>query len=106
VEDFTLAVEALSIEEQEKKVEALLTEGGWRLGGSKEDARKACETYQVGSGLGAISLLRYETPDLSKLPEEVEKKLRSKAARNVTVGACPVGGGPGFAHFRIALLLF
>ena len=106
VEDFTLAVDALSVEEQEKKVEALLTEGGWRVGGSKEEARKACETDQIGARFGAMAMVRFDTPDLSKLPEEVEKKMRSRAARNATVGACGAGGGSGFAHFRIAVLLF
>jgi len=108
VQDFTLAVDALNLEQQEKKVETLLTESGWRVGGSREDARKACETDQIGSGLQlhAMSMVRYETSDLSKLPEGVEKKMRSKAARNVAVGACSAGGGPGFARFRIALLLF
>ena len=108
VQDFTLAVDRLSIEEQEKKVEALLTDAGWHVSGSKEEARKACQTDQIAPapGIHAMSLVRYETGDLSKLPEEVEKRMRSKAARNVTVGACTSGGGPGFAHFRIAVLLF
>ncbi|HUE57022.1 MAG TPA: CAP domain-containing protein [Candidatus Udaeobacter sp.] len=108
VQDFTLSVSNLSVEEQEKKIAALLTEGGWRVSGSKEEARKACETDQIESGTGmkAMSLVRFETADLSKLPEDLERKLRSKPFRNATVGACQASGGPGFAHFRIALLLF
>jgi Cysteine-rich secretory protein family len=106
VEDFTLAVDALSLEEQEKKVEASLTEGGYHVGDLRDEARKACETNQLVMGMQATSMVRYETADLSKLPEGVEKRLRSKAARNVAVGACRVGGGPGFAHFRIAILVF
>jgi uncharacterized protein YkwD len=108
VQDFTLAVSNLSVEEQEKKIAALLAESGWRVGGSKEEARKACETDQIDSGTRAMamSLVRFETTDLSKLPEELKRKLRSKPFRNVTVGACQAGDGPGFAHFRIAVLLF
>jgi uncharacterized protein YkwD len=108
VQDFTLSVSNLSVEEQEKKIATLLTESGWRVGGSKEEARRACETDQIDSGSRAMamSLVRFETADLSKLPEELERKLRSKPFRNVTVGACQAGGRPGFAHFRIAVLLF
>jgi len=108
VQDFTLSVSNLSVEEQEKKIAALLTEGGWRVSGSKEEARKACETDQIESGTGAkaMSLVRFETADLTKLSEELERKIRSKPFRNATVGACQAGGGPGFAGFRIAVLLF
>jgi uncharacterized protein YkwD len=108
VQDFTLSVSNLSVEEQEKRIAALLTEGGWRVSGSKEDARKACETDQIESGTAAkaMSLVRFETADLTKFPEELERKLRSKPFRNATVGACQAGGSPGFAHFRIAVLLF
>jgi hypothetical protein len=103
-----MAVSNLSVEEQEKKIAALLTEKGWLVSGSKEDARKACETDQIESGMGmkAMSMVRFETTDLSKLSEDLERKLRSKPFRNATVGACQASDGPGFAHFRIAVLLF
>jgi len=108
VEDFALSVSNLSVEEQEKKIAALLTEKGWAVSGSKEEARKSCETDQIDTGtrVRAMSLVRFETADLSKLPEEVVRNIRSKPFRNATVGACQAGGGPGFARFRIALLLF
>jgi uncharacterized protein YkwD len=108
VEDFALAVSNLTVEEQEKKITALLAESGWRVSGSNEQARKACETNQIDSGTRAraMSMVRFETADLSKLPDEVLRNMRSKPFRNVTVGACQADGGPGFAHFRIALLLF
>jgi hypothetical protein len=106
VEDFALSVSNLSVEEQEKKVTALLTEGGWRVNDSKEEARKACETNQIAAGTGTRAIVRFETPDLSKLPEDVEKSMRSKPFRNVAVGACRTDGAAGFARFRIAVLLF
>jgi hypothetical protein len=108
VEDFAMSVSNLSVEEQEKKITALLTEKGWSVSGSKDEARKACETNQIDSGtrVRAMSLVRFETADLSKLPDEVVKSIHSKPFRNVTVGACQAGMGPGFARFRIALLLF
>ena len=109
VQDFTLSVSSLSLEEQEKKVSGLLTQAGWQVAsGSKDDARKACETDQIDSRgrVREIYLVRFETSDLSQIPQEVEKKMRSKPYRNVSVGACQAGGAAGFAHFRIALLLY
>jgi uncharacterized protein YkwD len=106
VEDFALSVSNLSVEEQEKKVAALLTEGGWRVNDWKEEARKACETNEIAGGTRTRAIVRFETPDLSKLPEDVEKSMRSKPFRNVAVGACRTGGAAGFARFRIAVLLF
>jgi len=108
VEDFSFSVSNLSLEEQEKKVSALVTQAGWRVAGSPEDARKSCETDQIATGMRyrEIYLVRFETSDLSQIPEEVERKMRSKPFRNVIVGACQAGGAPGFAHYRIALLLY
>ena len=106
VEDFALSVSNLSVEEQEEKVAALLTKRGWRVNDSKEEARKACETNQIAAGTRTRAIVRFETPDLSKLPEDVEKSMRSKPFRNVAVGACRTGGAAGFARFRIAVLLF
>jgi uncharacterized protein YkwD len=106
VEDFALSVSNLSVEEQEKKVAALLTEGGWRVNDSREEARKACQTDQFAAGTGTKAIMRFETPDLSKLPEDVQKSMRSKPFRNAAVGACRVSGAAGFARFRIAVLLF
>ena len=106
VEDFALSVSNLSVEDQEKKVAALLTESGWRVNGSKEEARKACQTNQIESGTGPRAMVRFETPDLSKLPEDVEKRMRARPFRNAAVGACQTGVAAGFARFRIAVLLF
>jgi Cysteine-rich secretory protein family len=106
VEDFSLSVSNLSLDEQEKKVAALLTGGGWRVNSANEEARKACETDQIEAGMGARTIIRFESADLEKLPAEVEKHLRSKPFRNAEVGACRVRGVAGFARFRIAVLLF
>lgn len=106
VEDFALLVSNLGVEEQEKRVAALLTEGGWHVGGSHEEARKACRTNQFVAGTGSMAIVRFEAADLSKLPEDVEKSLRSRPYRKALVGACGGGGAAGFARFRIAVLLF
>jgi uncharacterized protein YkwD len=106
VEDFALSISNLTVEQQEKKVAALLTERGWHVNDSKDEARKASETNQFVDGSGTKAIVRFETPDLSKLPEDVEKSMRSQPCRNAAVGACRAGGAAGFARFRIAVLLF
>jgi uncharacterized protein YkwD len=106
VQDFALSISNLSVEEQEKKVAALLTEGGWRVNEARGDAHKACETDQIADGTRAMAIIRFETADLSKLPEEVEKSLRHKPFRNAVVGACRGSGTMGLTRFRIVVLLF
>jgi hypothetical protein len=43
---------------------------------------------------------------LSKIPEEVEEKIRSRPLGKVAVGACHANGTPGFSRYRIAVLFF
>jgi hypothetical protein len=54
----------------------------------------------------SVQAIRFETSDLSKLPDEVEKKLRGIGPQTAAVGACKTSGAPGFAHYRIAILIF
>jgi hypothetical protein len=53
-----------------------------------------------------VEALRFEVADLSKLPDAVEKKLRGFSAQKAEVGACRTSNAPGFAHYRIAILIF
>jgi hypothetical protein len=104
VEDFSQSFGDVSLEQQEKQVTSLLLAKGLRVAGTSADARGACAGGLPGSGSGAV--IRFETGDLSKLPAELEKRIRSEPYRNVTVGACSTPEGPGFARYKIALVLF
>jgi hypothetical protein len=108
VQDFSLPVTTLNIEEQEKKVIALMTARGMRGVIASDEARQTCD---LDSGIatpvtGSVEAIRFEVSDLSKLPEEVEKKLRGLSFQKAAVGACRTSDAPGFAHYRIAILLF
>jgi uncharacterized protein YkwD len=109
VQDFTLSVTALSIEEQEKKIILLMTASGMRKVSASDDARRTCE---MENGIAAppnqssVQAIRFDTSDLSALPDEVEKRLRGLAFQKALVGACKTGNAPGFAHYRVAILLF
>jgi hypothetical protein len=108
VQDFSQRVAALSLDEQERKVISLMAARGMHKVGVSDDARKTCEMENGISMPVARSAeaIRFEVSDLSKLPDAVEKKLRGLAFQTAAVGACKTGSAPGFAHYRIAILLF
>jgi uncharacterized protein YkwD len=106
VQDFSQIVPELSVEEQEQKVASLLVAQGFRLANATDGARKTCETDAGFAGTSARSMVRFEVSDLNKLPEELERKIRSGPMGKVAVGACHANASPGFARYRIAVLFF
>jgi hypothetical protein len=80
VEDFARSVKPLSIEEQEKQVGELLVARGLQLLKMKHDVRKSCEPDQESSRSSKPRYIAdYETPDISLLPERLEKKSKPTA---------------------------
>jgi len=105
VEDFATVVPALTLDAQESQVASDIAARGIREINSTADARKTCELNQGWAGQRPVSVLRYETSDLRRLPEDVGRKVGSGKYRSAAVGACQAAGGD-FAHFRIAILLY
>ncbi|MBS1839245.1 MAG: CAP domain-containing protein [Acidobacteria bacterium] len=106
VQDFSTAVGALSREEQEKQVGALLQKLGLKIASSSEEARKACDSGSGYSGARPMAILHFETPDLNQLPDQVADTVKKGAYRTAAAGACSVKATDGFSHFRIAILLY
>jgi uncharacterized protein YkwD len=111
VQDFSQSVASLSLEQQEHQVSSLLAARGLavsdtRGGGATDDARKTCEMDRGWAGSRPGLVVRYEGGDLSRLPDDLEQKVRSGQYRAAAVGACEAGSAGGFARFRIAILLF
>jgi len=107
VEDFSRAVVVLSIEEQEKRVGELLLSRGLHLLNLGNDARKSCELDRDYLGNSKPKYIaHYETPDLSQLPETVEKEIQPHRYKSAAVGACPQKETRGFTRFRIVVLLY
>jgi Cysteine-rich secretory protein family len=106
VEDFSQPVPSLNLELQESQVSTLLSSQGLRMLSDTPDARKTCDLERGWAGDRPLSVVRYETADLSRLPEGIEQKVVSGKYRTAAVGACDAGGPVGFARFRIAILLF
>jgi hypothetical protein len=106
VEDFSQMVATVTLDAQELQVGAQLAARGMRLLDATLEARKTCEQDRGFSGAHATLVLRYETSDLSRLPDGFEQKLQSGKYHAAAVGACDAGGAGGFTRFRIAVLLY
>jgi hypothetical protein len=107
VEDFSRAVVALSIEEQEKRVVGLLASRGLHFLNLGTDARKSCKLDRGSWGSSKPKYIaHYETPDLSQLPDTLEKEIQSHRYKSAAVGACQQTEAAGFTRFRIAVLLY
>jgi hypothetical protein len=107
VEDFSEAIASLAVETQEEKVTALLASKGLRVTSERENARKLCTDDLAPAGHRPVLILRYETPDISELPEPLEQKIRDGKYRDAAVGACqPKESATKIALFRITVLLF
>ncbi len=107
VEDFSLAVDSLSIPDQEKTVNAQLEKRGLHLLDYADDARQSCtlDTGYVGSHRPSF-VLHYATQDLQTLPDILEQRIKTGKYHSAVVGACASDAKLGFSMFRIAVLLY
>jgi uncharacterized protein YkwD len=111
VQDFSHAVEQLSLPEQEEKVRNLIAATGVRTADNPEhthwsDARKSCAMPSGFAGKPA-SVVHFETSEVDKLPPQLEASLRSGKYRSAAVGACEArNSSGGFTQFRFAVLLY
>ncbi|MGA2095728.1 MAG: CAP domain-containing protein [Candidatus Acidiferrum sp.] len=105
VQDFSRPVPDLTVAQQEQKLISLLSPIGLNSAQATDDARRTCAIPSGYSGRPS-EVLRYETPDLSKLPDELIKTLHAKPFHRAEVGACPTTEAVGFVRFRFALLLY
>lgn len=105
VQDFSHALESLSLYEQEQKIASLLRARGLQINNANEDARKTCAMNDGYAGKPS-TMFRFEGGDLSALPDGVTQKLKSGRYHSASVGACDPGKSKSFAHYRIAVLLY
>jgi hypothetical protein len=107
VEDFSLATQKLSVEEQEGTVEETLTARGLHLLNYRADARRSCTMDNGYAGSHTPSfVLHYATPDLHTLPDLLNQRIQTGKYHSAAVGACQSDAKLGFSNFRIAVLLF
>ena len=106
VQDFSQAVANLNLQQQEQEIISNLNARGLRATQATADARKTCELDRGFTGTRPLSVVRFETADLKKLPDDLEQKLRTGRYRSAAVGACQGGESAGFTRFRIAVVLY
>ena len=119
VEDFSLAVPDLSLEEQELQVAAVLIDKNLNVmndvrgKGATEartminEARNACaQTGKLVGTRGNTFLVRYTTADLSHLPDSLAQQLRKNEFHSAAVGACRSFSKSDFSNYRLAVLLY
>jgi hypothetical protein len=110
-QDFSRAVENLTLLEQEEKIRALISFAAVRTADNPEhtrwnEARKACQAPNRNAGV-STTFIKFEAVDLSQLPERLNSMLASGKYRSAAVGACDPGDGAnGFTRYRIAVLLY
>jgi hypothetical protein len=105
VQDFSRSVVNSNPNQQEQEVISLLAARGLQVNASN-DARDSCDGNRRFASNSAATLVRYETPNLDKLPDVLTQQLQSHTFRAATVAACSSSAAPGFSRIRIAVLLF
>jgi uncharacterized protein YkwD len=106
VQDFSQVVANLNFKQQEQQVIANLNIHGMQATRATNEARKTCEMARGYAGTRPLSVTRFETADLSKLPFDLERKIRSGRYHSASVGACEGGSSAGFTHFKLVVELF
>ena len=108
VEDFAEASEALSPRQVESKVDALLRSENIEPSGPREAAAMACssDSGYPKSATGKL-VIRFDTPDLNRLPSQVASQIRGGSYRSAAVAACPHADRQGsFTTYRVAIVLY
>jgi uncharacterized protein YkwD len=105
VQDFSRPVEALSLEQQEDKVISLLKSNGLQIADVSEEARKTCSEDRGFEGSRASYVIRFQVTELNRLPDDLLKKVKSRAFRKAAVGACRGRDMGSFTRYRIAVFL-
>jgi uncharacterized protein YkwD len=108
VQDFAASVPTASLNEQERQVasELVARHAELNVDAGSADARKSCELAQGYAGAKPATVLRYESSDITHIPDQVLQKIPSGKYHQALVGACRATGNSSFARFRVAILLF
>jgi hypothetical protein len=107
VQDFSRCVPNLNVGQQEKQFGAILTARRLRLLTNTGDAERACKAGRADSARQRpLAMVWFETTNLSVIPASLERRIQSGHYGWAAVGACPATSTPGFAAYRIAVLLY
>jgi len=105
-QDFSASVVQMNREEQEQQIARLLQASGLAVTASPEEARRSCDQNRAFYSTQPVSISRFETSDLSRLPNELARIATSGRFRRAAVGACEVPTVTPFARFRLSVILY
>jgi len=106
VEDFSRAVIALSLKDQEGKVSAQLRAKRLQVLQDSADARRACKGGILPAAGRPQFVLRYSVSSLDILPTPLQQKIGTRRYKTAAVGACPSEDEKGFDTYKVAVILF
>ncbi len=108
VEDFEESSEALTLAQVEQRVRELLRADNVDASAPAGPAEQACSMgHGIPQGSNVRSIVRFETPDLTRLPSQVAQQIRSGDFRKAAVGACaPQPDQANFTTYRVAILFY
>lgn len=109
VEDFANANQALTREQVEQKVGDLLRAQKIEPSAPSKIGEEACAmrdgTPSDASQAGQVkAVMRFQTPDLSRLPDQAAQQVSSGQYTKAAVGACDSEGT--FTTYRVAVVLY
>ena len=106
-QDFSRAVQALTLDEQERKFGALIRSFGIRLESDSTDARRTCQSGDLDSVVKrATYRMIFVTADLASLPKKLKDEIDSGKYKIASVGACTGGEQTKTGMYRLAVLLY
>jgi len=108
VADYARCVALLTQAQVETAVAALVRSQGLTILADPAAARAYCEEAKGAIGKSQPSfLMRWQDPDLSRLPRPLVDRIATGEYRRAAVGSCPPRGVEGaFTLYRVAVLLY
>ncbi len=108
VEDLARLSDQLSSDQIRQKVNDLLIARGIDTSGPREDALLACRLeHGLPERVIARSVIRFETADLTRLPDQVVRQLKSGDFTKASFALCPPSvPGNGLTSYRFAVVLY
>ncbi len=111
VADYSRAVANLSPAEVEARVAALIRPSGISIVSDPRTARAACATDtgapRTPNGALPRFVMRWQSGDMTRLPQQLIKQLEAGGYRAAAVGSCQAQDVEGsFTAYRVAVLLY
>ncbi len=111
VSDFVREVPVLSQSEIESEIAHLIRVAGLTINPDPAQARAACPLSRglppSFSGTPPSLVIRWENSNLTRLPKQLVDQLETGGFHRAAVGSCaPKNANPGFASYRLAVLLY